>query len=229
MPPLKRTHFFAGLARASLACLLGGAASWAQAQAVYLSGIMGDKALLVIDGAPPSLLAVGSSQSGVKLLALDKAQQQVSIEAAGQRSTLRIGDLPISVGAGLGNSGGGRFITIPVGNSGHFVTDGFINGRSVKFMVDTGASFVVIGRAEADRLGLNYKNSSEAPIQIRTANGVAKAYPIRLQRLRIGEVELQQVEAIVGPDIPYILLGNTFLSSFRMERSNDIMRLERTR
>ena len=64
---------------------------------------------------------------------------------------------------------------------------------------------------------------------VSAANGLAKAYPIRLQRLRIGEVELQQVEAIVGPDIPYILLGNTFLSSFRMERSNDIMRLERTR
>ena len=199
----------------------------AAAQAVALTGILGDKALLVIDGAPPSLLAVGGSKAGVKLLSLDAADQSISIEAAGQRRQLRVGDSPVSVGSTI-KTNTGRFITIPVGKDGHFFIDGFINGRSSKFMVDTGASAVVLGRAEADRLGLDYKKIPSS-IQVRTANGVATAQPIRLQKLRVGEVELLNVEAIIGPDLPFILLGNSFLSHFKMERSNDMMRLERTR
>ena len=209
-----------GLALATMPSLAG-------AQAVALTGILGDKALLIIDGAPPSLLAVGSSKAGVKLLGLDAATQSVSIEAAGQLRQLRVGDSPVSVGAKT-HHGGGRFITIPAGKDGHFFTDGYINGRSSKFMVDTGASAVVLGRAEADRLGLDYKKIPSS-VQVRTANGVTSAQPIRLQKLRVGEVELLDVEAIIGPDLPFILLGNSFLSHFKMERNNDMMRLERTR
>lgn len=201
--------------------------SLAAAQAVALTGILGEKALLVIDGAPPSLLAVGVSKAGVKLLSLDTTEQAITIEAAGQQRKLRVGDSPVSVGAKL-SQGGGRFITIPAGRDGHFFTDGYINGRNTQFMVDTGASAVVIGRSEADRLGLDYKKAPNS-IQVRTANGVANAHPVRLQKLRVGEVELLNVEAIVGPDLPFILLGNSFLSHFKMERSNDMMRLERTR
>lgn len=220
------------LARFKLAPALLAAASMhlipaAQAQSVTLTGILGEKALLIIGGGSPSLVAVGSSKDGVKLLSLDKAAQQATVEAAGQRSTLRIGDLPVSVGSGLA-TGGGRFITIPAGQGGHFYTDGFINGRHTNFMVDTGASFVVIGRAEAERLSIKYKKTDNS-MQIRTANGVANAHSIRLKTLRIGEVELLEVDAIVGPDIPFVLLGNSFLSRFKMERDNDLMRLERTR
>lgn len=198
----------------------------AWAQAVALSGILGEKALLVIDGAAPSLLAVGSSQGGVKVVALNTTEQTITIEAAGLRRNLRVGDSPVSVGGKI--SQGGRFITIPAGKDGHFFTSGFINGRSTQFMVDTGASAVVLGRAEAERLGLDFKKIPSS-VKVSTANGITSAQPIRLQKLRVGEVELLNVEAIIGPDLPFVLLGNSFLSHFKMERSNDMMRLERTR
>ena len=195
---------------------------------VALTGIMGQKALLVVNGSKPRVLAVGESLEGVKLITLDPRTQEADVESLGQIQTLRVGSSPISVGAGLGSGGQGRVITIPGGRDGHFFTDGYINGRNTRFMVDTGASSVVIGRSEAKRLGLQAKNAQPS-IQVSTANGMVSAQPTRLAKLRVGEVELYDVEAIVGPDMPFILLGNSFLSRFKMERSNDMMRLERTR
>ena len=201
--------------------------SSASAQAVALSGILGDKALLVIDGAPPSLLTVGNSKAGVKLLQLDAQAQQITVEAAGEQRKLRVCDSPVSVGSKNGQ-GGGRFITIPMGSGGHFFTKGFVNGRSIQFMVDTGASSIAIGQADAERLGIDYKKQG-SPVQMGTANGVVTGQRVTLKSLRIGEVEVSNIDAIVGPNMPFALLGNNFLSRFKMERNNDLMRLERTR
>ena len=207
--------------------LLGALPLFAAAQSVALTGILGNKALLVIDGANPSLLAIGSSKGAVKLLDLNPTQQEASIEIFGQRSTLRVGASPVSVGTGLG-TGGGRFISIPMGSNGHFFTDGFINGRGVRFMVDTGASAIAMGRSDADRLGINYKEQG-SPVQMGTANGIVTGQRIRLKSLRIGEVEVFDIDAVIGPNMPFVLLGNNFLSRFKMQRNSDMMVLEKVR
>jgi aspartyl protease family protein len=63
---------------------------------------------------------------------------------------------------------------------------------------------------------------------MQTANGVAPAWRIRIDRVRVGEVEVHQVDAVVSPlDMPVVLLGNSFLSRFRMQRDGDQMVLDR--
>ena len=128
------------------------ACSAASAQTVSLNGSMGaDRALLIIDGKPRTV-SVGSTVNGVKLLRLDEGQAQVDV--GGNVMLLRIGAAPGRVGEAMGGSAGSR-IVLTAGLGGHFETTGSINGRSVQFLVDTGATNVAISQGEADRIGLD--------------------------------------------------------------------------
>jgi len=215
------TPFYTAL----LALALPAAAS---AQSVALSGILGDKALLIIDGAAPTLLAAGSNKGAVKVLSVNPARQEVSIDIMGRQSLLRVGASPVSLGSTGDAADSGRFISIPMGSGGHFFIDGLINGGSAKFLVDTGASTITMGRADADRLGIDYKQHG-TPITMGTANGVTQGQRVNLKTLRIGEVQVHDIDAVVGPNMPFILLGNNFLSRFKMQRNSDMMLLEKVR
>ncbi|MBG6081358.1 aspartyl protease family protein [Rubrivivax gelatinosus] len=202
--------------------LLAAAVLPAAAQDVSLAGQMGRKALLVVGGQPVTL-AVGESARGVKLLQLDA--DGAVVEAGGQRLVLRTGGGTARVAGSGGVVSGPREIVIPVGPGGHFVTQGAINGRPVNFMVDTGATLIALGQAEADRLGIAWRNGE--PGLVNTANGSATAYRITLSRVRVGEVEVSQVPAVVVPQpMPLVLLGNSFLTRFKMQRDSDVLRLE---
>lgn len=204
------------------ATLLAAAVLPAAAQDVSLAGQMGRKALLVVGGQPVTL-AVGESARGVKLLQLDA--DGAVVEAGGQRLVLRTGGGTARVAGSGGVVSGPREIVIPVGPGGHFVTQGAINGRPVNFMVDTGATLIALGQAEADRLGIAWRNGE--PGLVNTANGSATAYRITLSRVRVGEVEVSQVPAVVVPQpMPLVLLGNSFLTRFKMQRDSDVLRLE---
>jgi aspartyl protease family protein len=209
-------------AAAALACVgLALAAPVAQAQGVVLAGRMGDRALLVIDGQAHTL-AVGARAAGVRLLRWNG--DEAELELAGRRLLARIGAAPAQVG-GAGSGGGAREVVIPAGSGGHFVAAGAINGRATRFMVDTGATVVALGRAEADRLGLDLRQARTATMQ--TANGPVPVQMVVLTQVRLGDVELAHVDAAVLPlPMPYVLLGNSFLSRFQMRRDNDVMRLE---
>jgi aspartyl protease family protein len=208
------------LARLVLAALLSPAA-WAQS--VAINGTMGDKALLIVDGGFPKSVAVGATHMGVKLVSL-KGDTAV-VEVAGKKLTLRVGDAPATVGTGAGPAGGSR-VVLAVGPGGHFVSDGQINGRIVRFMVDTGATVIALGAVEAERIGLKYKNG--VPIQMNTANGVVNGWRITLDSVRLGDVSVGGVEAVVTPaPMSYVLLGNSFLGRFQMNRTNDQMILEK--
>jgi len=194
----------------------------AAAQSVALSGMMGSRALLVIDGSAPKSLAVGESHLGVKLLAL--SPEQVTIESRGQRSVLRVGDAPVSVGGAMKPGSGGK-IVLPLGQGGHFFANGTINSKPIQFMVDTGATAVAMGVDDAKRIGLAYESAPR--VNLSTANGVIAAWRVKLHSIRINDVEVFDVDAIVGPSMPYALLGNSFLSRFNMNRTSDTMVLER--
>jgi aspartyl protease family protein len=207
-----------GLA-AALACLSLAAA----AQSVALQGMMGGKALLIVDGSPPRTVGVGESHKGVTVLST--LGDQAVVEIGGKRHTLRVGDAPASVGGGGANASGSR-IVIPAGSGGHFVTQGSINGRAVQFVVDTGATSVAMGIAEATRLGIDYRKGE--PGLVSTANGTTSMYKVKLASVRIGDVEIREVDASVLPAaMPVILLGNSFLTRFQMKRENDMLVLER--
>ena len=210
------------LAATFLACAL--LACGAAAQTVSLQGMLGNRALLVVDGGEPRGVAPGDSWQGVKVLST--LGDQAIVEIKGKRHTLRIGDSQVSIGGSGGAPGRGSKIVMTAGSNGHFLASGTINGRAVQFMVDTGASVIGLGVSEAERLGLNYKAGQQ--VRMQTANGLSPAWLVKLSSVRIGDVEIFEVDAVVGTQsMPYVLLGNSFLSRFKMQRDNEQMVLER--
>ncbi len=209
-------HFMAALACAAPLLL--------QAQTVSMAGSIGDsKALLMINGAPHTL-AVGSTVKGVTLKRV--TQGQAEVEIAGKGLLVTMGGAPASVGGGAGSNANGREILIAAGPGGHFVTSGQINGKAVQFMVDTGATSVAMGFGEAERLGIDWKSGQRGASQ--TAAGVVATYAVSLTSVRIGDVEVFGVNAMILPaEMPFVLLGNSFLSRFSMRRDSNVMRLEK--
>ncbi len=202
--------------------LLAGS-SVAHAQSVALSGMLGAKALLVVDGSAPKSVAVGETHRGVKVLST--SADQAVVEIAGSRQTLRLGEAPVSAGQPAGGANPGK-IVLHAGSGGHFLTPGQINGRAVTFLVDTGASTVAMGVADAERLGLAYKAGQ--PVRMNTANGVTSGWLIKLTAVRLGDVDVYNVDAVVSPAaMPYVLLGNSYLTRFQMTRTNDQLVLDK--
>jgi aspartyl protease family protein len=204
--------------------LLQGAA---QAQTVGLAGMLGNKALLIVDGGPPKTVAPGETHQGVKVVST--SGDQAVVDLGGKRHSLRIGDAPMSVGAGGGpgtQAGQGNRIVLTAGSGGHFMTQGQINGKMAQFLVDTGASAVSMSLADAERMGVDYK--SGRPVQLTTANGVIIGWQTTLASVRVGDVEVFNVPAVVAArEMPFILLGNSFLTRFQMNRTNEEMVLTR--
>jgi len=198
-------------------------AGTAAAQSVTLNGQLGtQQALLVIDGQVHAV-AVGATVRGVRLLGLSAGQAEVEIGSA--RRILVLGASPSRL-TGAEAPQGGSVIVLTAGPDGHFVTPGRINNNAVTFMVDTGATLVSIGQADAERLGLNLKNATRSFAS--TANGRVPVLGVTLSSVRVGEIEVANVEAIVMPaQMPHVLLGNSFLTRFQMKRENDTMRLEK--
>jgi aspartyl protease family protein len=214
-PPLLRQA-----ARLSAGLLLLGA-TLAHAQGVVLAGRMGDRALLIIDGKPHTL-AVGATVSGVRLLRWNG--EEAELDHQGNSMRLRIGT-PVQLVGSASTEAASREIVIPASSGGHFMASGSINGKSAQFMVDTGATLVSVGKADAERLGLDLSAARQGVTQ--TANGPVPVQIIVLPRLRVGSVEVSNVGAAVMPSsMPHVLLGNSFLSRFQMRRDNDVMRLE---
>ncbi len=184
---------------------------------------MGERALLVIAGRPRAV-AVGESADGVKLLRW--VDDNAEVEHLGRTERLRVGATPAQLGGTQAASGAAREVVITAGPGGHFTATGAINGKAVSFMVDTGATLVALGRDQAERLGIDL--SSARPAMTQTANGPVSVQLVTLNTVRVGDLELANVGAVVMPmPMPMVLLGNSFLARLQMRRDNDVMRLER--
>ena len=194
----------------------------AAAQTVTLGGSLGDKAVLIIDGVPRTLVR-GASFGAVKLLSVSGSEAVV--EVGNRRVALQLGGAQVTLGS-VGRTSSGDQIVMTAGSGGHFVSAGSINGQPVTFLVDTGATLVALGQAEADRLGVRYRDGERGMAQ--TANGLVPVHRARLQSVRIGDVQVFDVEATVVPmQMQQILLGNSFLVRFQMRRENDTLTLVR--
>lgn len=222
MPPPSLRPRLVGLALMGLAWGL----SLPATGQVVLSGILGGRALLLVGASAPKAVAPGENFQGVRLVSLDK--DSALLEQDGQRFTLRLGEAPVQVkaGSGVARLTNGRRITLTSDSAGHFKSQGSINGQIMQFVVDTGATVVSIGRTDAERMGLPFLSGQ--PVQMQTANGTAQGWRIQLQSVRIGDVEVFDVEAVVTPmAMPVVLLGNSFLNRFQMHRVSDQMVLEK--
>ena len=196
------------------------AAAAVHAQSVSMSGSLGDKALLVIDGTP-STVATGATVRGVKLVSV--SGNGAMVEVQGKRVPLAIGGAQVNLG-GSNSEGGGTQIVLTAVGGGHFVTDGTINGRTVRFVVDTGATYVSMGADQARDLGIDFLKGDRGTMS--TANGQVAAYKVKLNSVRIGDVLLYNVDGLVSQQpMPFVLLGNSYLTRFQMKRENDTMTL----
>lgn len=203
-----------------LACLWLLAGTSAQAVEVGIAGVFPNKALLVIDGAPPRSVAVGQkTEQGVKLLAVEDGAAVVEVE--GRRRILRVGQ---SVVSQQGSSA--PVLTLSSDARGHFYATGVINGGSIRFLVDTGATMVSLGASDARRLGIDLRNAPVGYSQ--TANGAARVYKVVLSSVRIGDITLTDVDGLVHEsDLPIALLGMSFLNRMEMQRDGERMTLKK--
>ena len=107
----------------------------------------------------------------------------------------------------------------------HFYIEGAVNRVPVRFMVDTGATMVSLPQRDADRLGIDYRSGRRA--STRTANGAATVYVVKLDTVRIGDIELHGIEGLVheGGGLDQALLGMSFLNRVSMQRDGTTMTL----
>ena len=107
---------------------------------------------------------------------------------------------------------------------GHFYSTGNINGSTVRFLVDTGASMISLGAGDARRIGVD--PAKGVPGVANTANGQTVVSRVKLNSVRVGEIELNNVDALVHQhDLPVTLLGMSFLNRMEMQRNGDTMTL----
>jgi aspartyl protease family protein len=195
-------------------------ASAADAADIGVVGLFPGKAVLVIDNAAPKTYAIGSTiAEGTRLVASDAAS--ATIEARGKRQILAIGQ---HVNHAI--SSGAASVTLQADERGHFITPAQIDGSGVRVMVDTGATLVALTGADARRLGIDYKKGQVG--YVNTANGRAMVYRIKLDSVKVGDLVLNQVDAIVHETgLNISLLGMSFLNRTDMRRSGEQMMLTR--
>ncbi len=106
---------------------------------------------------------------------------------------------------------------------GHYYADGEINGRRVKFLLDTGATQIALSTKLANALGLSLGQA----ITMQTAAGPAAGYPTRLARVRLGEIEIHDLGAVVaeGMSDDAVLLGMNFLKRLELVQRGDQLTL----
>jgi aspartyl protease family protein len=205
----------------SLVCLLFLLfAQQAAATDVNVIGLFPGKAVVVIDGGKPRTMSAGqTSPEGVKLISADS--ESAEFEIAGKRQVMGLGQDISSNFAPIENSS----VTLTADAKGHFVTDGSINGSTVKVLIDTGASMVSLNSSEAKRIGLNYLKGQRG--QVSTANGLVPVYKVRLDTVKVGDVSLSNVDALVheGENLPIVLMGMSFLNRVEMKREGSQMTL----
>jgi aspartyl protease family protein len=204
-----------------IALLLSLACSAAAAADVALIGVIGDKAaVLAVDGGDPKTVRVGQKWNGISVLSVERDRATVEVE--GKKRVLLHGQHyrsgPVTSDR--------QQVVLSADTRGHFVSEGAINGIPVRFLVDTGATMIALPGRDATRLGIDYRKGQRGITQ--TANGPIAVYRVRLDRVRLGGLELTSVDGVVieqGLDIA--LLGMSFLNRVEMKRDGQTMTLIR--
>ena len=182
----------------------------------------GRGAVLVVDGSRPQSFKIGQKIGAVMLVSVDKTGAVV--DDGGRKRTIALGQHLAGAQPSVNRN---PQVTLSSNERGQFIAEGLINGGSIRFLVDTGANIVAIPGGEARRLGLDFAKGKRGIVQ--TANGPAPSYRIKLDSIRVGEIELLNVDAIVmdGGGLSHALLGMTFLDRVEMKRDGVQMTLMR--
>lgn len=192
-------------------------------QGVALLGIMGERALLSVDGGPGRMLRVGERDGAVRLLEIRSAG--VVVEQGGRRSEVLLGGSVTVRDAAREPRGDTGRASITADAQGHFTAVGTVNNAPVRFLVDTGASVVALSRSLAMQAGVRLDDGQRALIH--TANGMSPAWRVTLNSVQVGDIRLHMVDAVVVEDnqLPLSLLGMSFMNRTDMRREGDLLTL----
>lgn len=194
----------------------------AAADNILVMGLFKDKAVVNINGKQHSLKLGQTSPEGVTLISANS--NAAVLEIGGKRSTYPLGT---QVGTKFGTP---KQTTLEIYRNpqGMYTTGGSINGFPINFLVDTGATLVAMNAPQAKRLGIDYRLAGE-PGLVSTASGTAEAYQLKLDRVKVGDIELRNVDAVVldGPNPTDVLLGMSFLGRLELQNKGEVLQLKR--
>lgn len=215
MGSFKRTVFLFVV----LSALSPGAAAAAK---ITVVGLFKDTAIVIIDGRRRLLRSGDTSPEGVTLISATSTEAVLEIGGEQKRY-------------GLGGQIGGSYarpeqVTVriwPTPNRMYLVV-GSINGYPVDFVVDTGATLVSLSGREARRLGIDYRVVG-TPGRSSTASGIDAIYLVNLDRVKVGDIELRNVQGAVhdGEFPPATLLGMSFLSRLNIRQDGPVLELSK--
>lgn len=188
---------------------------------IVVTGLFRDRAVFDLDGKARMLRVGETSPEGVKLISANS--REAVVEIGGAQRTLALG---AHIQGSFAPPAPGVSVTIAPDALGMYLMSGSINGVPVDFLVDTGATLVSINRTVARRLGINYKLDG-IPSRASTAAGVVPTWIVKLDRVRLGDIELRDVQAsVLDVDHPdAALLGNSFLQRLHLERQGRLLKL----
>lgn len=115
-------------------------------------------------------------------------------------------------------------VTVHSDSRGHFTFHGEINGNRVNFFYDTGATIVVVPEKIAKKLGLRKGRRTIS----HTANGKAFGYETTLKNVKVGDIEIRNVEGRISPGLTgnQILLGLSFLNHVEISQYRGVLKLK---
>ncbi|MGB5442785.1 MAG: TIGR02281 family clan AA aspartic protease [Gammaproteobacteria bacterium] len=187
---------------------------------VRVVGLFSERAVVVING-KRHLLKVGqSTPEGVRLLAADSESADLEIDGKVVKARL---DGRITASKKIP---GAKEFHISRNNRGMYTTVGSINGLTVSFLVDTGATLLSLNAAEARRLGIDFRVVGR-PTTVTTASGIERAWGVVLDSVKLGDLEVQNVGAVVleGAQPEQALLGMSYLGRLEMSNAGRLMTL----
>jgi aspartyl protease family protein len=211
---MKKSH----LLLASLLCF--SSATSVAAPYVVVIGLMGDKAILRVDD-EQVMITKGETKNGITLRDVNSREATLLIGKKEQK--LGLGK---DTGAISARADGAR-VDIVMSQNGQYLTNGMINGRIVQFLVDTGANMLSMTTEDARNLGIDYRRVGEESRSM-TAGGLVRAWNVRLAKVQIGPITVNQVEASIreAPSFGPILLGMSFLGRLDMQHEQNRLSLK---
>ena len=172
----------------------------------------GQRKLVKVGQVGPGGVVVVSADSRGAVLRVDGVERSYSLSREYSDGFAEAQKKQLSVAKGIG---------------GHYWIAGSVNGQSIQFLVDTGATSVALNDEHARRLGIDYRVIG-APLQVSTASGTARGWRVTLDRVKVGELEVLGVDAVVleGGSPTEALLGMSFLSRVGWKVEQDALVLE---
>jgi aspartyl protease family protein len=189
---------------------------------VRVVGLFSNRAVVLIDGRQHVLQAGQGGQEGVRLLAADS--ESALLEIDGHEVEARL-DGRVTARKRTAEV---QEVQVWRNNAGMYTTVGSINGLTVSFLVDTGASQVALNADEARRLGIDFRVSG-TPTSVGTASGVVRAWAVTLDTVKVGSLELHNIGAVVleGSSPQHALLGMTYLGRLEIDNDGRLMTLRK--